>query len=967
MGLVLSIGAAAPAAATAPAASRSIGSVKSTPGVPNGAWTTYHRDDGHTGHDPTLSSTATGAGAGWVSGTMDDTVHAEPLVYNGVVYAATLGNTVYAFDQSTGATLWSKNVGAPQTTGWSCGNISPTGILGTPVIDTVANRLYAVAEDAGSTPTYYLFGLDLGNKGAIVLQTVVTTPAAGFDWTIEQERGALGLHNGFVYVPFGGRAGDCGSYHGYVFAVPTNGNAVTNFYQTPGQGAGFWAAGGVVIDDSTGKVFDSSGNGTASGCNNNLDGTPTYENDAVVRLSSTLAHEDAFIPLDWQRNWCSNDQDLGSASMVLISSTLAFQAGKWGNGFLVNPEALGGMDGQLYPTPKPAGYVPVDVCLGNHSDANFGSYAYAAPYVYLSCEGNGLVALSINTSTPSFSSCDASCTSPSWHAGGFSPGPPIVAGGAVWAVDQGGGGLYGFDATTGAQIYHSAAFSVHHFTTPSEAGGQIFVGSSNVIRSFDISSTTCSQPSLSGAPPSPSATGTSVVFTAATSVCPNPRYRFWVGRSGNWTIAQDYSAASTFTWNATGLAGVYGIEVDVRDATSSAPYDAVRNITYTLSACTGAGIGASPSSPQLPGATITVTGSATCPGTPTYRFWVGQGGGWSIVQDYSTASTFSWNTTGKPFGTYGLEVDVRDQGATASYEKVANVSYFLGSAPCSTPTLGASPLSPGPTGASVLFTASTSGCANPTYRFWVGQGGAWTIVQDYSSASTFSWAGTGRAGSYGIEVDVRSAGSSVLYDHVANITYSLAGCTTAHLATDKTSPQAPGATVMLTGSSTCPGTPQYRFWVGKNGAWTIVQDFSATSTFSWNTTGKLEGTYGLEVDVRDQGATASYEAVANLTFVLYATPCTLANISTDHTSPQPNGTMIVVTGSATCGGTPEYRFWVRDATGHWSIAQDYSSSNTFSWNTTGLPAGTYGLEVDVRNQGSTAVYETVANATFGIT
>jgi hypothetical protein len=482
-----------------------------------------------------------------------------------------------------------------------------------------------------------------------------------------------------------------------------------------------------------------------------------------------------------------------------------------------------------------------------------------------------------------------------------------------------------------------------------------------------MSSTTCSQPSLSGAPPSPSATGTSVVFTASTTVCPNPRYRFWVGRSGNWTIAQDYSAASTFTWNATGLAGTYGIEVDVRDATSSVPYDAVRNITYNLNACTAAGIGASPSSPQLPGATITVTGSATCPGTPTYRFWVGQGGGWSIVQDYSTANTFSWSTTGKPFGTYGLEVDVRDQGATAGYEKVANMSYFLGSAPCTTPTLGAGPASPGPTGGSVVFTATTSGCPTPNYRFWVGQGGAWTIVQDYSATNTFNWTSTGKAGSYGIEVDVRNAGSAVPYDHVRNITYSLVGCSAAHLATDKTSPQAPGATVILTGSSTCPGTPQYRFWVGKNGTWTTVQDFSATSTFSWNTTGKLQGTYGLEVDVRDQGATASYEAVATLTFVLFATPCTSAGISTDHTSPQPHGTTIVVTGSATCAGTPEYRFWVRDATGHWSIAQDYSSSNTFSWNTTGLPAGTYGLEVDVRNQGSTAVYETVANTTFGIT
>src|SRR5260370_7971540 len=110
--------------------------------------------------------------------------------------------------------------------------------------------------------------------------------------------------------------------------------------------------------------------------------------------------------------------------MVLISSTLAFQAGKWGTGFLVNPQSLGGMDGQLYPTPKPAGYVEANVCRGNHSDANFGSYAYAAPYVYLSCEGNGLVALQVNTSTPPFSNSDSPCPRPPCNAAPFSPLPP---------------------------------------------------------------------------------------------------------------------------------------------------------------------------------------------------------------------------------------------------------------------------------------------------------------------------------------------------------------------------------------------------------------------------------------------------------------------------------------------------------------------------------------------------------------
>src|SRR2546423_1501174 len=176
----------------------------------------------------------------------------------------------------------------------------------------------------------------------------------------------------------------------------------------------------------------------------------------------------------------------------------------------------------------------------------------------------------------------------------------------------------------------------------------------------------------------------------------------------------------------------------------------------------------------------------------------------------------------------------------------------------------------------------------------------------------------------------------------------------------------PGVPVRLTGSGTCPGRPDYRFWVGQNGIWTIVQDYSPTSKFSWNTTGKLQGTYGLEVDVRNHGATATYETVANVSFTLSTPPCTAARLTTDKTSPQVHGTTVVLTGSATCSGAPEYRFWVRDLTGRWTIVKDYTSANTFSWNTTSLGPGTYGLEVDVRNQGSTTTYETVSNLTFAV-
>jgi hypothetical protein len=379
--------------------------------------------------------------------------------------------------------VWQNHLGAPVTGGWLCGNVSPQGILGTPVIDVVGGRIY-VAALFNSDHLYRVFGLDL-LSGNVALTTVIPASiGSGFDWKIQQERGGLAVANGYVYVPFGGRAGDCfdGStpYHGWVVGVPTSGAASLKVFETPSSAEGIWAAGGVVVDDTTGNVFVATGN--AIPCSG------ASMSDSIVRLSPTLGSPSFFQPNDWQSSWCGPDSDLGSASPLLISPTLMFMAGKHGGGFLLDPTNLGGVDGQLFPTPKPATYSQADVCFGNTSGATFGSFAYLAPFAYIECEGRGLVALNVNPSTPSFTPCDAACPAPNWTAGsGITFGPPIVAAGAVWAASD-GGGLYAFDATTGAQLYKSAGFGINRFVTPAEAGGQVFVPSHTVIKSFSFAS-----------------------------------------------------------------------------------------------------------------------------------------------------------------------------------------------------------------------------------------------------------------------------------------------------------------------------------------------------------------------------------------------------------------------------------------------------------------------------------------------
>ncbi len=862
--------------AVAQAAPHATAAPKAAAVVTNGSWPVYHHDNAHTGFDASQQSVS-GATAGWVSGAFDGAVYAEPLVYQGVVYVATLNNTVYAINQADGSALWSKNLGAPETGGWLCGNVSPQGILGTPVVDTAANRIYVAA--FMSTDVWTIFGLDLGNLGNIVLQTTIPGNYAGgaFDWKIQQERGALAVANGYVYVPIGGRNGDCNDgsilFQGWIFGIPTNGSNSLAEWNTGGSGgSSIWAPGGVVVDDTTGKVFVTTGNG-------NCPSTYDNYNDAVVRLSASLALEDYFAPSDWRLNWSCNDEDLGSSSTILISPTLAFQSGKRGGGFLVNPKSLGGIGGQLYPPSAQ------NVCLGKTGAANYSSYAYAAPYVYLSCESNGIVGLKVDTAAPSFSGCasSATCVAPSWHTGaGKLYGPPIVAGGLVWAVDTNGSGLTGFDAATGGVVYQSAAFAARRFSTPTEAGGQVFVASDTVVREFNLVPA-CTNATLTPNLGSPQAAGTAVLLTATITNCASPLYKFWVQPpGGSWGVVQPYGAGNTYNWTSTGTAGIYHLEVDVKNTGSTAAYDSVANIMYTINGaatCASASLSTNPTSPQPAGTQVVLTASSTACPTPRYQFWLQDPGSrWSMVQDYSAGTTYTWAAANnRTPGIYHLQVYARDASESVTYDAVSPVANYQMNAVagCTAANLSASPTSPGATGATLTLTGSSASCPNPRYRFWIlDPGRSWSMVQDYSAATTYTWTQTGLAGSYRTEVDVRDASETTVYDVVFNLTYQVSGCAAAALSASPANTAAHGTTVTFTGSATCLGTPTYKFWIkAPGGAWTVVQSYGTSNTFTWTSTSSpintsAPGTYTIEVDIRNQGGTDTYETVKGITYSL---------------------------------------------------------------------------------------------------
>jgi hypothetical protein len=434
-------------AARCPSSAASSSGSSSAGNLTTGNWTTYHQDNSRSAAVPMGSITSVHPKWSMPSG-VDGQVYAEPLVCGGSVFVATENDSVYAFDATTGSVLWRTHLGTPVPgASLPCGDIDPSGITGTPVIDLATNTIFMVAFlDPGQ---HVLFGLSI-DHGSIKSQVVVDP--AGADPLVEQERGALALSNGVVYIPFGGLDGDCGQYHGWVVGVRTDGSAGLLSYEVPtGRAGGIWSPAGISVA-ANGDLYVATGNS---------DATTTFDyGDSVIELSPSLHVLDYFAPTNWaQLN--AGDTDLGSVAPTIMPNGDVLQIGKEGVVYLLSGTGLGGIGGQIYGG---------NVCAGA-----YGGTARVGQSVLLPCI-DGLVRVDVGASTVSVG----------WQTAGFDAGSPIVTGDVVWAVDVSSGDLLGFNLSTGQQVFSFSLGSVDHFITPAAEPGSLFVAAGNQLYSFAL-------------------------------------------------------------------------------------------------------------------------------------------------------------------------------------------------------------------------------------------------------------------------------------------------------------------------------------------------------------------------------------------------------------------------------------------------------------------------------------------------
>ena len=503
---------------------------------------------------------------------IDGAAYAQPLYVpnvsipglgaHNVVYVATENDSVYAFDADTpGPPLWQTSfinpaagITAVPATDIGCSDLVPIiGITATPVIDPATGTLYVVSKVKLSPGSYQqqlhaldiTTGLEQPNSPVTIAASVPGTGEdavkgiVSFDPLLQQDRPALTLANGVVYLSFGSHC-DIGPYHGWVLGYDETSLAqVVVFNTTPnGDQAGIWESGCGPGVDTNGDLITVTANGTFD------TSTPRINyGDSILRLTpgaGTMSVASFFTPLN-ELVLDDDDLDMGSGGNLLLPDQpgpnphLMVGIGKVGTIYLVNRDSMGGFNAttdqmvQELPTAVGGMFSTPAYWQGTLPGVGLQNMIYTiggADQPKMFVISNGLI-----QTPPEAASVN--------YTFGYPGGSPVISangatGGILWALETsqwntgGPSILYAFDATNLAtELYDSNKFSADHpglavkFTVPTVANGSVYVGTQARLAVFGLfpdgrKSPTRTATATATATATPSATPTASVTATST-------------------------------------------------------------------------------------------------------------------------------------------------------------------------------------------------------------------------------------------------------------------------------------------------------------------------------------------------------------------------------------------------------------------------------------------------------------------
>jgi hypothetical protein len=462
--------------------------------------TQYHNHENRDGLyiDPAFTRTAAAALKRDTnfSGNVSGNIYAQPLYIEdgpggkAMIVTVTESNNVYALDAVNGAVLWQRHAGQPvPKANFLCGNIDPMGITGTPVVDLQSRTLFFDAmttPDGGTTKQHliFAFNVDTGATNAgwpVNLNATVTFGTNIFDSAVQGERSALALSGGYVYSTFGGNAGDCGNYFGWIVGIPAEDPSTVQAWATSIRGGGSWSVGGLASDGA--NLFMATGNTFGT--------TDWAGGESIIRFSAGALFSGQTNDFWTPTNWVSldtGDKDIGGSGALIVDvpgatpSQLILALGKDGNAYLLNRTNLGGISAPLYQTTVSS--APIIQAAVTYRTSQ-------GTYVVFCANSTQLAAYRITaTSPPAMVSA--------WTVSQSGKGSPFVTSTdgsnnvVVWGIGAGSDQrLHGFDGDTGAVVFNGGGASelmaaTHGYQTAIAARGRIFVATDRKIYAFAV-------------------------------------------------------------------------------------------------------------------------------------------------------------------------------------------------------------------------------------------------------------------------------------------------------------------------------------------------------------------------------------------------------------------------------------------------------------------------------------------------
>lgn len=456
----------------------------------------------------------------------------------------------------------------------------------------------------------------------------------------------------------------------------------------------------------------------------------------------------------------------------------------------------------------------------------------------------------------------------------------------------------------------------------------------------------------------PTTTTLSVAFTPASSgVAVVSNYQYSLDGGTTWLTRSPVSTATPLAIS--GLTAGTRYYVQLRAVNSNGPSVASNLVQTTTVSLVPLRVTLAPSSSSVAaGSNVTFTATATGGSAPySYQFWVYDGTAWSVGQDWGASNVWSW--CAPRGGSYTVQVWVKNAGSTAM-NAWAGSSATVAKATRPTITCVAPTAPTTPAGTAVTWNASMDGGVAPyTYRFYLFDGVQWTMMRDWGTSGAWTWTPL-QSGTYKIQVWARNSGSTATYDLMREAPPYLvtrpAGAVLTSVTADTAGPVPAGTSVFWTVLAAGGTKPySYRYSVYNGTATTMVKDWSPEPFLRWQP--PAAGTYTIQVWLRNAGSSAAYDSSKSSAPLVVGAPAALAvpSLTADRTMPVPAGTPVTLTAKATGGSGPyQFQFWVFNGTA-WSVGRAWGPSSTWTW----VPpaAGSYSVQVWVRNAGSSATYD----------